>query len=137
MAKNLIPEVCKLLGVEVGEEFEFDVGFKRSMKIDEDGWILEPNESGKWECNGVYTLLDLLRTPCCIIKLPWKPKDREEFWSFCFSSNRFLMVVTRYWNSKDIDHLALYQTGWVYRTKEEAETALPAIAKELGVEYEL
>ena len=32
---------------------------------------------------------------------------------------------------------ALLEKGWVYRTQEEAKSALPKVAKELGVEYEL
>lgn len=32
---------------------------------------------------------------------------------------------------------ALLDKGWVYRTKEEAEAALPKVATEIGVKYEL
>ena len=32
---------------------------------------------------------------------------------------------------------ALLDKGWVYRTQEEAKSALPAVAKEMGVDYEL
>ena len=36
-----------------------------------------------------------------------------------------------------LNEYALLDKGWVYRSKEEAEAALPAVAKEMGVEYEL
>lgn len=33
--------------------------------------------------------------------------------------------------------ILLADKGWTYRTREEAEAALPGVAKELGVEHEL
>lgn len=36
-----------------------------------------------------------------------------------------------------MDKLSLLDKGWVFRTREEAEDALPAVAKEIGVEYEI
>lgn len=73
MAKNLIPEIAKMLGVELGEEFKIE-GDNRTYWFDLDGL---PNE---------YALLD---------------------------------------------------KGWVYRSQAEAEAALPAVAAEMGVRYEL
>ncbi|WP_337563246.1 hypothetical protein [Phascolarctobacterium succinatutens] len=40
------------------------------------------------------------------------------------------------WDNSVID-VALHKVGWVYRTQEEAKSALPKVAKELGVEYKL
>lgn len=77
--------------------------------------------------------LALLRGECEIIKLPWKPKKGEKYWSFLPGA---WMVTWYTWDDSPID-FAFYKVGWVFRTKEEAEAALPAVAKELGVEYKL
>lgn len=72
-----------------------------------------------------------------IVELPWKPKKGEKYWGFWYSSvNDAWLVLLYTWGNNPAD-FALYKAGWVYRTKEEAEDALPAVAKELGVEYKL
>jgi hypothetical protein len=42
--------------------------------------------------------------------------------------------VKQQWDAHPYER-ALFDKGWVYRTYDEAETALPAVAKEMGVEY--
>ncbi|WP_337488761.1 hypothetical protein [Phascolarctobacterium succinatutens] len=49
---------------------------------------------------------------------------------------RKLYVLNYMWDNSVID-VALHKVGWVYRTQEEAKSALPKVAKELGVEYKL
>lgn len=43
-------------------------------------------------------------------------------------------MVTRPWKELPYETL-LFDKGWVYRTRAEGEAALPAVAKEMGVEY--
>lgn len=40
------------------------------------------------------------------------------------------------WNDSAVA-FALLKAGWVYRTRKDAKAALPTVAKEMGVEYEL
>lgn len=47
-----------------------------------------------------------------------------------------LIVGTLSWRELPYEIL-LFDKGWVYRTRAEAEAALPAVAAEMGVEYEL
>ena len=74
-----------------------------------------------------------------IIKLPWKPKAGEQYYSF---GGRFLgdptvwIVVDVIWQGLAYD-VAMFDKGWVFRTRKEAEAALPKVAAEMGVEYEL
>lgn len=69
--------------------------------------------------------------------MPWKPKKGEKYWGFWYSSVDDAWLVLLYtWANNPAD-FALYKAGWVYRTRAEAEAALPAVAAEMGVEYKL
>ena len=46
-------------------------------------------------------------------------------------------IVHLLWWAGSPNGYALLEKGWIYRTQEEAEAALPAVAAEMGVEYEL
>lgn len=82
-------------------------------------------------------LVEIILGDAEIIKLPWRPKEGEKYWGFWYSSlNDAWLVLLYTWGNNPAD-FAFYKAGWVFRTKEEAEAALPAVAKEMGVEYEL
>ena len=133
MAKNLIPEIAKMLGVELGEEFKIK-GDNRTYWFDLDGL-----HSGEYvvEDEDDAMLHDLLCGEVEIIKLPWKPKQDETFYTFGIhaTENKWVVVSVKWWDN--VKNLALYKIGWIYRSQAEAEAALPAVAAEIGVEYEL
>lgn len=133
MSKNLIPEIAKMLSVELGEEFKVE-GDNRTYWFDLDGL-----HSGEYvaEDEDDAMLHDLLCGEAEIIKISWKPKLNERYWTFMSSLEGGKLYVLNYmWDNSVID-VALHKVGWVYRTQEEAKSALPKVAKELGVEYEL
>ncbi len=135
MAKNLIPEIVKMLGVEIKEEFKLSTNDALYMF---DGRALCVKDcSGLWKCNNLTAqeLSDLLHGQCEIIKLPWKPKVGEIYYSFTCTYGKW--DISRFLWSKHPYDYALLEKGWVYRTREEAEAALPKVAEELGVEYEI
>ena len=133
MTKNLIPEICKMLGVELGEEFKIE-GDNRTYWFDLDGL-----HSGEYvaEDEDDAMLHDLLCGEVEIVKLPWKPKQDETFYTFGIhaTENKWVVVSVKWWDN--VKNLALYKIGWVYRSQAEAEAALPAVATEMGVRYEL
>lgn len=131
MAKNLIPEIAKMLGVELGEEFKFG---NNNVKFwfDLDGLHSEEFETAD------LTFYRLARGDAEIVKLPWKPKEGQTVYSFYAGGiSRVLEVISFVWVGSVVSHQALVKAGWVYKTRAEAEAALPAVAKEMGVEYEL
>lgn len=140
---NLIPEICKMLGVELGEEFKVRsiFGGSPNNKIYHFGTkeLFYTHEKNQNEIKDEYTLTELINGDCEIVKLPWKPKVGEKYYSF---GGRFIgdpsiwIVVDVIWDGLAYD-IAMYDKGWVYRTQEEAKAALPKVAAELGVEYEL
>lgn len=138
MAKNLIPQVCQLLGVEIGEEFKIkDEYADNKYKIYDDGCICyeDPEERG-W-INSTLSFDSLIKGDLEIVKLPWKPKDGERCYTFGKAPlGGVWKVDVNFWRNDPID-IALFDKGWVYHTREEAKAALPAVAKELGVEYSL
>ena len=140
MSKNLIPQIAQMLGVELGEEFKIKDAADWMLFHFEERGLRVRNVDEKVELSdGVDGALfeRLLGGYLEIVKLPWKPKMYERYWTFMSSlEGRKLYVLNYMWDNSVID-VAFHKVGWVYRTQEEAKSALPAVAKELGVEYEL
>ena len=137
MAKNLIPEIAKMLGVELGEEFQIDIRSNDIFQITESGiWMKKDVNKDEW-VEKPFEFMMLCNGDAVVIKLPWKPKKGEKYWGFWYSSvNDAWLVLLYTWANNPAD-FALYKAGWVYRTRAEAETALPAVAAEIGVEYKI
>lgn len=132
MAKNLIPEITRMLGVEIGEEFKIKGATGVDSTIfwfDLDGLHTETCEMAD------VTLWQLVLGNETIVKLPWKPKKDDVYYTFELLSGKW--VVRSFWWGGFPNEYALLDKGWVYRTCAEAQAALPAVAKEIGAEYEL
>ena len=135
MAKNLIPEICKMLGVELGEEFKIKGREGAIYKFIVDGLLVSDDDAEKVYIATNVPLVRLVRGDIEIVKLPWKPKKDETFYTFGIhaTENKWVVVSVKWWDN--VKNLALYKIGWIYRSQAEAEAALPAVAKEMGVEY--
>lgn len=135
--ENLIPEIAKMLGVEVGEGFEIK-GYKGlTYQFTDDELIVYDNKNTETEYTTAnMTLVSLLKGEREIVKLSWKPKFGDRYFGI-FEFNGKLQIC-RYdiWRGT-IAEEAQYKCGWIFRTREEAEAALSAVAREMGVEYEL
>lgn len=146
MAKNLIPEIAKMLGVELGEEFKIKGYDGLIYKLTDAGLELTTvdGQKTKWFDHGA--LSSLLKGKLEIVKLPWKPKEGTEVYTFSFTTHEYnsrfcphkgVWYVTK-WNWAGFPwQIAALDKGWVFRTKQEAEAALPAVATAMGVEYNL
>ena len=137
MAKNLIPQIAQMLGVEPGEKFKIK-GEDELMtyRFNSDG--LQVTYDDGIEIPYISTnlaLVALVKGEEEIIKLPWRPDYRQMYWTFGLKDGIWV-VVPREWEDYPAEIL-LADKGWVFRTKEEAKAALPKVAAEMGVEYEL
>lgn len=133
MSKNLIPEIAQMLGVELGEEFKIDTSGDDIFQITESGvWMRKGIDKGEW-VEKPFEFVMLCNGDAEIIRLPWKPKMYEEYWTFGKLGKQWT-VGTLSWEELPYEILLLGK-GWVYRTRAEAKTALPAVAKEMGVEF--
>lgn len=139
MAKNLIPKIVQMLGVEIGEEFKVRsiFGGSPNNKIYHFGTkeLFYTHEKNQNKIKDEYTLTELINGDCEIIKLPWKPKMFETYRSFDIVYGKLVVCLLK-WTGLPYQY-ALLDKGWVYRTREEAQAALPKAAAELGVECEL
>lgn len=127
----LIPKIAEMLGVELGEEFKVK-GYDPTCWFDLDGlhfdgWVAEDEEDAM--------LHNLLCGEAEIIKLPWKPKKGDVYFTFGLLGDKW--VVRSLWWGGFPEEYALLSKGWMYRSEKEAQAALPTVAKELGVEYKL
>lgn len=136
MSKNLIPKIAEMLGVELGEEFKAvsKDGSERVCILTHKGLL---NKDTNYVYYNKELFVDIVCGDAEVVKLPWKPKDEEIVYSFYNADMRGVRVDNFVWSDNIVLHQALLKAGWVYRTREEAEAALPAVAKELGVTYEL
>ena len=137
MAKNLIPEIARMLGVELGEEFKIKGREGAIYKFIVDGLLVSDDDAEKVYTATHVPLVGLVRGDIEIVKLPWKPKQGEKYWGFWYSQlNDAWLVILYTWSNNPAD-FAFHKAGWVFHTKEEAKAALPAVATEMGVEYKL
>ena len=135
MAKNLIPEICKMLGVELGEEFKIKGREGAIYKFIVDGLLVSYDDAEKVYTATHVPLVGLVRGDIEIVKLPWKPKKGDGYYTFEIFRGKW--VVRSLWWAEVPCNYALLDKGWVYRTEAEAQDALPKVAAEIGVEYEL
>lgn len=125
-----------MLGLQLGEEFKVEGYDELTYRFAGDGLKLTYDnniELSDIACKAAFAAL--LNGKDEIVKLPWKPKERDIFYSFSTTYGKWV-VRSNMWAGAPCDY-ALLDKGWVYRTRAEAETALPAVAAELGVDYEL
>lgn len=120
MAKNLMVELAKLLGVELGEKFIIqNADRKETVVLAMDGFhVIQPNnvlspDHGKLLSKVLQGLYE-------VKKLPWKPKHGERYYCPCVQSRS---VGSFSWANYSLDY-AMLVLGMVYRTREEAEEHL-------------
>lgn len=120
MGKNLMPDVAKLLGVELGEEFIIEnADRKETVVLAADGFhVIQPNDvlgpdHGKLLSNVLQGLYE-------VKKLPWEPKSCDSYYVLNAKTGR---IECYSWGATTFD-LALKALGVIYRTREKAEAHL-------------
>lgn len=114
---NYMSQVAKMLGVELGEEFECSNGYKYVLK--EDG-IIESKYRDRLSTDTFSpALVALLNGELVIKRKPWKPKNNDTYWFVDNDGN----VWKSDWTvcGYPFDHMNRYKLGNCYRTEEEAE----------------
>lgn len=132
MSKNLIPEICKLLGVELGEKFKLDIRGDNIFQITESGiWMRKGVDKDEW-VETPFEFMMLCNGDAEIIRLPWKPKVYDTYWTFSAAHINVWCITDSRWTGSPYDVAAL-KAGWVYSSMEEAKAALPTVATKVGV----
>ena len=120
MNENLMPEVAKLLGVELGEEFIIEnKDRKETVVLAADGFhVIQPNDvlgpdHGKLLSKVLQGLYE-------VKQLPWEPKKDERYYIPSVSNQ---CVQEYFWKGYTLDY-AMKLLDMVYKTREEAEAHL-------------
>ena len=116
---NHMKEVAKMLGVELGEEFEVDFQAPNYavLKLMPYGLdVVKSNVSGPYPW-GANLLTSLLSGTLAIKRKLWKPSYGEHYYSIGPGG----VLEPGVWNNDFIDRM-LYKLGNFYRTQQEAET---------------
>ena len=120
MGRNYMPEVARMLGVEIGEEF--DILYKDGTAT-EIGPFIFTNET-ILDCDGdelqCWRLCCLLTGDYTIQKRPWGPKVGELFWTINGKGD-----AEQYHFTNDVRDLAMLNMGNCFPTKEAAEATKP------------
>lgn len=127
MAKNLMPEIIKMIGVEYGERFKLRIAGKESCEaglsfFTERGnlmWISSHNEVS--ESND--EIFNILSGFYEVVKLPWEPKYNDVYWTMLFKSDGKPFTDRLVWSGDSID-FSKKALGMVYRTEKEAKEHL-------------
>ena len=121
MSKNYMPEVAKMLGLEIGEEF--DILYKDGTAT-ELGPFKFTNET-ILDCDGdelqCWRLCCLLTGDYTIQKRPWRPKYDDEYWIVFTNGN----VGWQYFRKGHTGHLANLNMGNCFPSEEAAKVAVP------------
>lgn len=142
MAKNLITQIAQMLGVAIGEEFKIkdkhgEFVSDKTYKFSENALMYFHQDDNIYRIVSRTTLCSLLNGNYEVVKLPWKPKEEEHYYTFT-STYKYTKwkIGLNCWHTEP-QNLAFLKAGWVFRTRQEAEAALPKVAAEFGVDYEL
>ena len=135
---NLIPQIAEMLGVKLGEKFKIK-GEDELMtyRFSSDGLQVTYGDGIEIPISTNLAFVALLNGKDEIVKLPWKPKEEEHYYTFT-STYKYTKwkIGLNCWHTEP-QNLAFLKAGWVFRTRQEAEVALPKAAAEFGVEYEI
>lgn len=126
MNNNLMPEVAKLLGVEIGEEFNIQGlsgGPERFKTILTETGLVFPDFKALNDGGDNTYLAELLKGNLEYEKMPWEPKEDEPYWTISFFKKHRPYAENYVWNGDDMDFTKL-KLGMVYRTQAEAEAHL-------------
>ena len=80
---------------------------------------------GEWSESSIFTIVSLLNGLRQIIKLPWQPKNNEQYWTVEEDS-----ILCDSWDN-DMSDYSYLKLGNCFRTKEEAEANADRIRKEI------
>lgn len=118
---NLIPQIAKMLGVEIGERFEIDAidhekGYYYYFSETE---LLEHRKDRTPDHAQYRILADLIYGDKKIIRLPFEPKRGDLYWRVRWD-HLALEPFRVMWNDEDKDFMFKY-CGNCFRTESEAK----------------
>lgn len=132
---NYYKKIAEMLGVELGEEFRLKDNkikniFRPRYKItQEEGLMYSVNRN---EFDRSVSLMSIINGSFSVVKLPWKPKFGEQYWSYSVRTNQACCSMF----GEFVEDYAIWKSGNCFRTEEEAKTKGKEIMEKLVKEYE-
>ena len=120
MSKNYMPEVARMLGVEIGEEFDILVN-EAEMLVHGPYKIIDNAIVDYVGCKTKNLLYGLLTGEYTLQKRPWRPTEGEPHWFVLPNGSVGLGVFYK----NNARSLSLLNMGNCFPTKEAAEAAVP------------
>lgn len=117
---NYMSEVAKMLGVELGEEFEIifpNANCHATALLNSEKLYIKDHNIANQDMWQSYALTYILNGTYKIKRKPWKPKVNEMFWHI----NKCGDLVCWRWQDYVDDYLNYYKLGNCYRTEAEAK----------------
>lgn len=133
---NYYKEIAEMLGVELGEEFSLkdnktkNIVRPRYKITQEEGLMYSVNRN---EFERSVSLMSIINGSYSVVKLPWKPKEREQYW-YCSIIAQPVVVAT-IWGGFSND-LCKWKCGNCFKTKKEAEIKGKQIMEQIIKEFE-
>lgn len=125
MSKNLIPEIAKLLGVEMEEAFkirrpDYEVCENGIYAFFENEGLMKKNEQGEFDNNSSIEFEDLCLGNYEVVRLPWEPKEGDRYYAIAPTDDTKPYISLYIWRGYVVDY-ALWKLEMIYRTGEEAQ----------------
>lgn len=136
MQKNLIPLILKELELERNEVFKIK-GYDGTFYFDE-SYLRHVTDNG-YDEDAYRILTEIIVGNAEIIKLPWKPQFKDFYWYIDennLSEFPELKINKGKW-SDSFYEILLFKAGLIFKTREKAEAALPAVTRELGLDFKI
>lgn len=121
MGRNYMPEVAKMLGVEIGEEFDILVN-ETEMLVHGPYKIIDNEIVDYVGCKTKNLLYGLLTGEYTLQKRPWRPKEGGWFYHIYGNGGG---VTAKIFNFNNVYDLALLNMGNCFPTKKAAKAAVP------------
>ena len=118
---NLIPEIAKVLGVEIGEKFKVTRYANVVFRFDETSLQFYSNLTNEWRETSDELYKMIMKGDTEVKRLPFEPKDGEKYWTVYWKGIVDMpCAVYENWRGDSCD-FANKVSGNCFRTEAEAE----------------
>ena len=117
---NLIPKICELLGMEVGEEFKVTRYDNVVFRFDETSLQFYSHLTNEWRETSDELYKMIMKGDTEVKRLPFKPKNGEQYYRIFIHRDGDININRDTWVDWTTDYMCTY-CGNCFRTRDEAE----------------
>lgn len=133
---NYYKQIAEMLGVKLEEEFKLkpsclEKPWNCLYRFSKDGLENKYSDLSWVKCEkGAIDQILIGQTE--VIKIPWKPKEGEEYWYY---SEAWKRAISSKWKS-EVQDLVFWKVGNCFKTEEEANAKGKKAIEQITKEYE-